>query len=137
MKKVAILKLLLWSVCVINGILALIGFTSGTMSLQVAKIMYGTTLTSLTGQADYLIKMMSCYLLGISFIAAFAAMDPKKYKIVVYGNAIWLAARALQRFIFAASIHNNFDISYTRIYSNGIFVAAIALLLILLVPREA
>lgn len=135
-KRLFVLKILLLSIAVVNGLLGIVAFLSqGEFALKVGSLFYGTTLSSLTPQIDYLIKWLGCSFLGVAVFAALAIKDPVRNQAVIYGNIAWLVFRGLQRVIYFNSIHEAFGISYARIWGNAIFVFIIALLLFLFRPR--
>ena len=136
MNKSFLLRIMLALVCVVNLSLGIICFSSGPLAVKTGGMLYGATLTGATPQTYYILRMMGCYLIAIGFMAFFAYKDPVKYKVIILGNVLWLVLRALQRFIFAAEIHQAFRVPYPRIWMNGLFVLAVALILFFLRPDE-
>ena len=136
MNKKTLLRGMLASVCVVNLALGIICFASGPLAVRTGALLYGAALTEATPQTYYILRMMGCYLIAIGFMAFFAYKDPVKYKAIVLGNVLWLLLRALQRFIFAAEIHQAFQVSYARIWMNGLFVFIVAAILFFLRPKE-
>ncbi len=135
MKQHLVLRFMLGWVFVVNMALGLICFISGPLAVKVGAALYGATLTQASPQTYYILQMMGCYLMAIAFMAYFAYKDPVKYKVIIYGNILWLLLRSLQRFAFAPAIHQAFNVPYARIWQNGIFVFIVALVLFLLRPK--
>jgi hypothetical protein len=130
------LRVLLALVFIVNLGLGVMAFSSEPMTLKVINTIYGIHLEGLEEHTRYIIKMLGCFLISISLMSVMAIRDPIKNKVVVYGNAIWLALRGIQRVTYVERFHQDWGIPYSSLWSQVIFVFAFALALLLLMPRK-
>ena len=123
------LRIVLLVVLFTTLVLGLVCYLSGDAALKLARLIYGTTLSELTPQVNYLLKMMGAYLITLGVLNVLAVANPLKYRAIVYADALMAVLRALQRVIFANSIQESFGLSMTRIYLNAgtMLVGAIVL----------
>ena len=73
--------------------------------------------------------MMGCFLFAVSFMSIFALINPAKYYPIIYANALWLLLRGVQRISYIEAFHNDWGLSYTRLWTSAIFVIVYAILL--------
>ena len=133
--KFKVLSLLLIFVVLVNLGLAFLTFFYRPEFLNVINYLYGTDLGALEAHTVYIVKMMGCFLFAVSFMSFFALKDPVKYYPIVYANGIWLLLRGIQRINYVEAFHNDWGLSYTRLWTSAVFVIVYALLLFFLANR--
>lgn len=134
--KIAVLRVLLALVCIVNLFLGIVAFTSKDAVLQVIHAVYRVPLANLEEHTLYIIKMLGCFLIAIAVMTGLAIRDPARNRVVVLGNAVWLALRALQRICYVSRFHQDWDISYAILWGQIVIVLLFAALLLWLMPRK-
>lgn len=129
------LKALLWLVCITHVLSGIAGISSPAIAGEVARLFYGAAL-ELTPVSIHLLRIIGAYMLVIGILGAVAAWDPDRNRPIITTVAILLLIRVLQRAFLAAEIHETFGISYGRIWFQGAYFAAIAIALLVLIPRR-
>lgn len=124
------LKALLWFVCASHIAMGAAIMCSHSLQ-QKAAVLYGATV-DWTPQFIYILRPLGAFMFGLGVVGIAAARDPLRYRMVVYGFAIVLAIRMLQRIIFLADIEQAFNISGARNLGVGAFFLAIAVALVAL-----
>ena len=71
-------------------------------------------------------------MLVLGLVGIAAALDPLRYRVLVYGFVILLVIRVLQRVIFRGDIEQYFSLSAGRNLANAGFFLAIAIVLFVL-----
>ena len=123
------LRFLLFFVVLVNLALAFLTFFFKPEFVNIINFLYGTSLEQLAEHTIYIIKMMGCFLFAVSFMTIFALINPAKYYPIIYANALWLILRGVQRISYIEAFHNDWNLSYTRLWISAIFVIVYALLL--------
>ncbi len=85
-----------------------------------------------TPEFSYIIKPMGAFMFALGIMCVFAALNPLRYRAVVYGFALLFFIRALQRLIFADEISEVFGIGSGRNTGNACFFILLGLALIVL-----
>jgi len=96
------LKVLLWVVAVYHILIGLLGIFAKDTAVFIANNFFNFNLT-LTDQMTWIINPFATYLLFFGVFMAVAAMDPKKYKNIIYAGIGLFALRIIQRIIFIVS----------------------------------
>jgi hypothetical protein len=135
--RLALLRIVLAVVIVATLVLGIVCYLSGDLALKAGRIIYGATLTELTPQVDYIVKMMGCYLIALGLLNVLAIADPLRFRHVVYVDVVLALLRALQRILFAGAIHRAFGVSYARVYTNAAVMILSGLVLLALVRMAA
>lgn len=133
--KFLLLRLTLWSVCVVNLFLGVVAFLSQRTILEVIHALYRVPLNSLEEHTIYIVKMLGCLLIAIGVMAGIAARKPAENRTVILGNAIWLSLRGIQRITYVERFHRDWGISYGFLWTQVAIVFLIAVLLLWLMPR--
>src|SRR6267378_2348621 len=102
------LKVFLWFVCAFHlsvgvGINLSIGF------INLVALWYGARV-DLTPQFVALLHPLGAFMFILGVFAGVAAMDPLRYRPIVYGFSALFVIRSLQRVIFKHQIENAFAI---------------------------
>jgi len=108
---------------------------AGTVA-QLAAAFYGAQL-SLSPALHHLIRMLGAYMLAVGLMSLMAYLNPEKNQAVVIGVVALLLLRVLQRLVFAAEIHDAFNVSSNQLWAQSAFFLAIAIALIVFFPRKA
>lgn len=95
------LKVVLWIVAVYHILLGLLGIFAKGSAVFIAKNLFDFNLT-LNDQMMWVINPFVAYLLFFGVFMAVAAMDPKKYKAIIYAGVGLFALRIIQRIVFVA-----------------------------------
>ena len=130
--KFKFLRLLLFFIILVNLGLAFLTFFYRPEFIKIINSLYGTNLGILEAHTIYIIKMMGCFLFAVSFMSFFALKNPVKYYPIVYANGLWLLLRGIQRINYIEAFHNDWGLSYTRLWFSAVFVIVYAILLFFL-----
>ena len=130
-----ILKALLWLVCITHVLSGIAGISSPGIAGEVARRFYGAAL-ELTPVSSHLLRIIGAYMLVVGILGAVAAWDPDRNRPIITTLAVLLLIRVLQRAFHAGEIHQTFGISYGRIWFQGVYFTAIAVALLVLMPRR-
>ncbi len=126
-----LLRLLLLGVC-----LAHLGIGVGLhVSPEFPKMLapwYGATEVEWTPQFLYILRPIGAYMLVMGMLAAVAIGDPRKHSAIVYGLALLLVFRGIQRIVFQGELLQAFGIETYRNLINAGFFAGLGILLFLL-----
>jgi hypothetical protein len=137
MNKALALRIVLIVVCVPHLTLGLTGyFAPVDLVTQVLKIFYNATVT-LTPQLQHAARIVGAYMLAFSVLSALALWKPEQNRHIINGVIILLLLRVGQRMIFAAQIHEVFQIPYWYHWGQSAFFLAIAVALFFLRPKES
>jgi hypothetical protein len=131
------LRVLLAYVCLSHVILGGLGFLfpPDPIALRIIKATYGATVV-LTPQLIHVIRMLGAFMIAIGFLAGLAFTNPFRNRAIIWGIILLLILRVSQRFIFAAEIQEAFGVTSGRLVLQAVFFLAIALGLLLLLPKE-
>ncbi len=102
MKTEKTLTILLWFVAAYHILLGLLGIFAKETAVFIANNFFNFNLT-LTEEMLWVINPFATYLLFFGVFMAVAAMNPKKYKNVIYAGVGLFAVRVIQRIIFVTS----------------------------------
>lgn len=125
-----ILQVLLWLVCASHIIIGGGIMISPAFQEQMATA-YGVAV-NWTGELSYLARILGVFMLGLGVIGIAAAINPLRYRVLVYGFAGIMLVRVLQRFVHREDIRETFGLEGARLVVNGAFFLVIAVALVVL-----
>ena len=131
-----LLKGLLWFVCAFHIIVGLgLNIVPG-MALFMASY-YGAEV-KLNPELEYILKPLGAFMFTLGVICVSAALNPLRYRPVVYGFAVLFIIRGFQRLVFAQEILDNFSIAASRNLTNMAFflLLGVALIVFVRLSRE-
>lgn len=131
-----VIRVLLALVCLVNLFLGIAAFASEEFILEVIRVVYRVPLPDLEEHTIYIIKMLGCFLIAIAVMAGLAIRNPMQNRIIIFGNALWLILRGIQRMTYIERFHADWDIPYTVLWGQIVFVFLFAILLLLFMPRK-
>ncbi|MFC1704346.1 hypothetical protein ACFL1E_06170 [Candidatus Omnitrophota bacterium] len=134
--KNAPLKLVLGLVCVSHLTIGIAGCLPGVPIAKLAALFYKASI-ELSPQMSHIIQMFGVYMLTMGILALFALGDPVKNRAITHGIIILLTLRVIQRIMFAGQAADVFGIPASWYWAQTAFFGLIALLLLLLRPKEA
>lgn len=102
---------------------------------QVASL-YGATV-SWSPQFEYILRPIGAFMIGLGIAGCAAALDPRRYRVVVVGFIVVLGLRVVQRIMYAGTIESAFGIASTRNVLNASLFGVLALLLLALLVMSA
>lgn len=127
---VRVLQGYLWLICAFHvAVGAGLNLFPGMPSLMAD--MYGAELPS-SASFDYILKPLGAFMFVLGIMAAAAALQPARYRAVIYGFAALFAIRALQRVIHSQEITDVFAISSSRNLGNMVLFFGMAVALVVL-----
>jgi hypothetical protein len=131
------LQVLLWFVCLSHIVLGVAIMTSPEFQQKVATI-YGARV-DWTPQFVYILRPLGAFMTVLGLIGLTAAVNPLRNRVIVYGFAVLLAIRVVQRFVFKDDIEQAFDIEPNRnmIAAGGFLVIAVLLVLLLQIAQRS
>ena len=94
-----VLKVFLWVIFTYHIIAGIIGTFFQQLAPEVATKLYGIELV-LAPQTQILVRYIGAFCLTLGVLMAFAAMDPVKNKMIIYGGIVYFAIRAFDRIAF-------------------------------------
>jgi hypothetical protein len=129
-KSTTALKGLLWFVALSHLAVGLAIMASPGLQQLMAGV-YGADVTW-TPELVYLLRPMGVFMVGLGLLGVAAALDPVRYRAVVFAFAIVLLLRVGQRLVHRDEIAQAFDLSVGRQMVNGSFFLVVALALLAL-----
>lgn len=126
-----LLRLLLLSVCLAHLAIGM-GLQMSPEFPRMLAPWYGATQVEWSPQFLYILRPIGAYMLVMAMLAAVAVGDPRKHSAIVYGLALLLVFRGIQRIVFQAEIIHAFGIETYRNLINVCFFAGLGILLFLL-----
>lgn len=126
-----VLKIMMWCVCLFHvAVGAGLNVSSGFVDTM-AK-MYGAEVKQWDPQFLYILHPLGAFMLALGVIAACTALDPAKYRPVIYVFAGLFALRAVHRVLYGAMVTERFGIPSSRNVTNMVFFFGLAAVLIVL-----
>jgi hypothetical protein len=124
------LSTLLWFVSASHFVIgASVNLFPGSLPFFAA--LYGAEM-SFTPEFVYVIKPLGAFMVALGAIAGAAALDPLRYRAVIYCFVLLFVLRSAQRLVFAGEIHDVMGIDTTRnLVAVGFFLLLAAALLLL------
>jgi hypothetical protein len=137
-----LLKVALWITCAFHVIVGLSLNLDIGLKEWVGSSLYNAQVDWSQPQFVYILKPLGAFMFILGVMAAIAARNPLRNKLMVYGFVLLWLIRSLQRLIFWGEIQDAFAISSGSMISGTIFVfLSGALLLVLLYfadrPRQS
>jgi hypothetical protein len=83
-------------------------------------------------ELEYILKPLGAFMVALAILAAGAALDPLRYRLVIYGFVALFLMRAAQRVVFAQELQDTFGITWNRNLSNVAFFVGLAAVLVIL-----
>lgn len=124
------LKGLLWFVALSHLAVGVVIMASPGFQQLMAEV-YGAEVTW-TPELVYLLRPMGVFMVGLGLVGVVAALDPVRYRAVVFAFVVVLLLRVGQRVVHRDEIAQAFDLSAGRQMLNGSFFFLIALALLAL-----
>lgn len=123
------LQLLMWFVCGTHMAIGL-GVNVSPEFINAAASMYGAEPRAWPLEFLHILKPLGAFMMALGAAAALAALDPQKYRPIVYIFVGLFIVRGLQRLAFTQEITDAFGISSGRSMSHLVFFLALALALV-------
>lgn len=125
-----VLKVLLWTAAAFH-LLVGGGLNCVPGAAPFMANVYGAEL-NWSPEFTYILKPLGAFMFALGVMCAFAALNPLRYRVIVYGFAILFFIRALQRLVFSDEIADVFGINIGRNIINASFFILLGLVLIVL-----
>ncbi len=129
-----LLKVALWITCAFHVIVGLnLNLPLGVgLKEWVGAGLYGAQVDWNQPQFVYILKPLGAFMFTLGIMAAIAARDPLRNKLIVYSFALLWFIRSSQRIVFWAEIQNAFAIPTSSMISGLILVFLSGVLLVIL-----
>lgn len=127
-----LLKAALWITCAFHILVGLSLNLDLGLKEWVGAGLYNAEVDWSQPQFVYILKPLGAFMFVLGVMAAIAARDPLRNKLLVYGFALLWLIRSSQRLIFWQEIQNAFTIPASSMLSGLIFVFLSGVLLVLL-----
>src|SRR5437016_5990747 len=111
-----ILQAYMWWVCAFHVVTG-IGINLSRPFIEMAAQLYGAKV-ELTTQFVAILHPLGAFMFVLGVFAAAAAMNPLRYRVVVFGFGALFLIRAAQRVVFQHDIVTGFQIDETRNWMN-------------------
>jgi hypothetical protein len=136
-----LLKAALWITCAFHILVGLSLNLDLGLKEWVGAGLYNAQVDWSQPQFVYILKPLGAFMFILGVMAAIAARDPLRNKLLVYGFALLWLIRSSQRLIFWQEIQNAFTIPASSMLSGLIFVFLSGVLLVVLLyfadrPRQ-
>jgi hypothetical protein len=125
-----LLRVILWFVCLSHIALGAAIMLSPSLQERAAQL-YGAQV-EWTPQFSYILRPLGAFMVALGAIGIAAAVDPWRYRVLVWGFAGLLGLRVLQRLALRSDIEQTFGIPAARNLTNAAFFLALAVVLVLL-----
>jgi hypothetical protein len=137
-----LLKVALWITCAFHVIVGLSLNLDIGLKEWVGSGLYNAQVDWSQPQFVYILKPLGAFMFILGVMAAIAARNPLRNKLMVYGFVLLWLIRSLQRLIFWGEIQDAFAISAGSMISGTIFVFLSGVLLLVLLyfadrPRQS
>jgi hypothetical protein len=137
----ALLKIALWITCAFHVIVGLSLNLDIGLKEWVGSGLYNAQVDWSQPQFVYILKPLGAFMFVLGIMAAIAARNPLRNKLMVYGFALLWLIRSSQRLLFWGEIQNAFAISAGSMISGTVFVFLSGVLLVVLLyfadrPRQ-
>jgi len=129
-KTLNLLKIVLWSICAFHLIVGAGLNLLPSMAPLMAKV-YGAEV-NWNPELIYIIKPLGVFMVALSVAAAGAAINPLKFRVIIYTFATLFVLRAVQRLVFSQELNDTFGIAWSRNLGNVCFFLGLAATLIVL-----
>src|SRR3989338_4485753 len=135
-KSTKLLKIVLGIVAVYHILLGIAGILiPADLISKLASQFFYFTLT-VTPEVGWVIRPFASYLLVFGVFMGVAALDPSKYKLIIYGGISLFVVRIIQRLYFMARGFEEFGTDPVRSWLHIGVVTILAIALIVLVRKE-
>jgi hypothetical protein len=126
-----LLQVMMWFVCATHLVIGL-GVNVSPQFVDTAARMYGAEPRAWSLEFLHILKPLGAFMIALGAVATLAALDPQRYRPIIYVFAGLFVLRAVHRLLFSQEIANAFGISSERSMSNMVFFFALAAVLIVL-----
>jgi hypothetical protein len=130
-----LLRILLGIASVTHIVMGIVGIIP-PIPIAVDMAFYGATKLELSPQFEHILQMYGAYMFAWGIMAAFAAWNPVKNKVIIYGLSILLLVRGLQRLFFFAQANEAFGISAWYYWAQTALFLATAVIVFMLRPKD-
>ena len=125
------LQVFVWIVCLSHIAIGILVMLSPPLQQKVADL-YGAQV-EWTPQFTYILRPLGAFMLILGVVGIAAALNPLRYRFIVYGFVGLLLIRVFQRIIFHDDIQQTFQIPEARnICAAGLFLLLAVILLFLM-----
>lgn len=125
-----LLQGLLWFVCLGHVVIGSGAFASADFQRNLAPL-YGAEVVW-TEQLTYTLRMLGAFMLVLGLLAGVAALDPLRWRPIVYGLSGVMTLRFVQRVLFYREAVEGFHLNPTWYFTLGGFFLALAFALLVL-----
>ncbi len=125
-----LLQAFLWFICAFHLLVGL-GVNLSPAFAQGVAGYYGARV-DWTPQFLYILKPLGAFMIALGVLAAGAALDPLKHRLIPYGFATLFVLRGLQRLVFRREIVDAFSIAPGRLVAQTVLFLAMAAALLFL-----
>jgi hypothetical protein len=127
-----VLQVLMWGVCAFHAIIGL-GLNLGSSGfIDAVARFYGADVKTLSPDFLYILRPLGAFMLALGIIAALAALEPVRYRGVIYAFAVLFVLRAFHRVLLGEEAEQLFGISAARNAFQMVFFFALAAALVAL-----
>jgi hypothetical protein len=126
-----VLQINLWMVCAFHGVIG-VGLNVSPDFIPVVAKWYGATQVDITPQLLVLVRPIGAFMFILGVLAAVAAIQPLRYRAVIYSFAGLFFIRALQRVVWGNEQTAAFGIPQERVIGSMVFFFLLAVVLVVL-----
>ncbi len=118
------LKILMWVIAamhlIVGGGLNLVpGFAPFMAEVYGAEVQW-------TPELGYILKLLGAFMFTLGVLAAVAALNPARHRVIMYGLVLLFLTRATMRLVWAQEIQGALGISPSRNIANMVFFSFVA-----------
>jgi hypothetical protein len=123
---------LMWFVCVFHVAVGVGLNFAGSGFIDTMADLYGAEHKDWSPQFLYILRPLGAFMLALGIAAAAAALDPRRYRAVIWAFVVLFGIRATHRILFADDVETIFGIANSRSMVQMVFFYVLAAALLIL-----
>jgi hypothetical protein len=123
---------LMWFVCAFHVAVGVGLNAAGRDFIDTMAGFYGAEQKEWSTQFLYILRPLGAFMLALGIAAAAAALDPRRYRAVIWAFVVLFAIRATHRILFADEVETIFGIASSRSTMQMVFFYVLAAALLVL-----
>jgi hypothetical protein len=127
-----VLQGLMWFVCAFHVAVGVGLNLAGQNFIDTMADLYGAEHKDWSPQFLYILRPLGAFMLALGIVAAAAALDPRRYRAVIWAFVVLFAIRATHRIPFSDDVETIFGIAASRSMEQMLFFYVLAATLLIL-----
>jgi hypothetical protein len=123
---------LMWFVCAFHVAVGVGLNVADPSFIDTMADFYGAEQKDWNAQFLYILRPLGAFMLALGIVAAAAAIDPRRYRAVIWAFVVLFAIRATHRILFTEDVETIFGIANSRSMVQMVFFYVLAAALLVL-----